>query len=700
MRLTFSLLLIVYLQTPSFSQNCFAADLESGTLDGFTAFIGKINESGQVILDQQIIDSTRHKIMHISDGFDTIALQHCEINRLLPVVPKDGGQFTLRLGNARVNAEADLIGLKFKVTAEIPFFQLRYAVVLNDPDHEEFEQPRFELRILDETNTVIPCGEYKVKAAPEIPDFESCREGWRVRPWTTVGFDLQPYIGQTLLIEFLTTDCTQGAHAGYAYMEATCKPFKMEVKEHCPENAMTTASITDGYLAYEWNTGEKATSINIANPKEHEEYAVTVTSATGCSFVMKDTLTFSYPPAFLPVQAVSFCRDTQYWFKPQGMPLYDIYSPTLDIEADSFMIGNDRPNYTFISTNPNECYSDTLTIRLTKAPLPFAKTESTLSCFGDTNGMLAVSTMTDFPPLNYQWSNGATTAELENLLAGIYTVTISNAINCKTTATLAVKTPPRLQVNQIEMQPITCNGMDNAALVINPIGGVAPYQYKWNAASRNTQRLTNLGAGNYAVTVIDANGCRTKDSVIISEPTPLVFDAISTDVSCFANTDGYIDLSIAGGIPPYIISWEDDAFETQSYRENIGAGDYRAYVEDHAGCTKEIEIPINQPILSKACGTYIPNAFSPNGDNLNDYFYVVGSLSGSAMKSMQIFNRWGVLVFENQGHCTEIGKESCGWNGLINNQPAPVDVYVYMITIETPFTQKPVLYSGDVTLTK
>ncbi len=700
MRFTFSILLLIYLPNPVFTQNCFDANLETGTLDGFTAFIGKIDKTGEVILEQQGVDSTRHKIMHISEGFDTIALQHCEINRLLPVVPADGGQFTLRLGNARVGSEADLIGLKFTVTAEMPFFQLRYAVVLNDPDHQEFEQPRFELKILDESNNIIPCGEYKVKAAPEIPNFESCRGGWRVRPWTTVGFDLQPYIGQTLLIEFLTTDCTQGAHAGYAYMEATCKPFKMEIEEHCPKDAQTSASVTEGYLDYQWNSGEKTTSISIPNPKEHDEYTVTITSATGCSFVMKDTLTFSYPPKFQPERDVTFCRDTQYWFTPKGIPLYTIYSPTLGIEADSFLIGNDRPNYTFTSTNPNECYADTLTIRLSKKPLPISGIESTVTCFGDKDGSLQVSSITDFPPLNYQWSNGATNPELSNLTAGNYTITVTDAINCSSISTLKVNTPPKLQLNHIEMQPITCNGMNNAELVINPIGGVTPYQFKWSAESRNTQRLENLGAGKYSVTVIDANGCNDQDSVAIHEPSPLVIDAISTNVSCFANMDGYVELTIEGGITPYDILWEDNIMENQHYRENLGAGEYRALIKDEVGCEKEIDISINQPILSKACGTYIPNAFSPNGDKRNDSFYVVGSLSGIAMKNMQIFNRWGELVFENHGHCTEIGNENCGWDGLIGNRPAPVGVYIYLITIETPFKAGPVLYSGDVTLTR
>ena len=931
MRVTFSFLFIFYFTTVSITQNCFSANIESGTLDGFTAFTGTINESGKVILEQQGIDSSRHRIMHISEGFDTIALRHCEINKFLPVVPEDGEQFTLRLGNGYAGAEADLIGLKFTVTPDMPFFQLRYAVVLNDPKHHEFEQPRFELKIIDESNTVIPCGQYKVKAAPEIPDFESCREGWRIRPWTTVGFDLQPYIGQTLLIEFLTTDCTQGAHAGYAYLEATCKPFKMEVKEHCPEDAVTTASISDGYNQYLWNTGETTTSINIPNPEEHSEYTVTVTSVTGCSFVMKDTLAFSYPPKFEPERDATFCRDTQFWFTPKGMPLFDISSPTLGITADSFLIGNDRPDYTFISANANNCYSDTLTFSLSKAPLPITSTESTLACFDDQNGSLVVNSTTDFPPLNYHWSNNATDSTLNNLSAGTYTVTISDAINCQAISTLTVYSPPELDLNNFNIEPITCNGMNNAALTINPVGGVQPYEYSWSTQQRNTNELDNLGAGeysvtvtdamgctdedsvaiyepdpllldalvtnatcfamedgtidlaieggvapytitwedsafesdafranvgagnysvtltdamgcadeerivinepdplvleaiatnitcfaqedgtidlaieggiapytitweddafesdafqenvgagNYAVTLTDAMGCTDEDSVIVNEPAPLVLEAeatnvtcfanedgtislaieggiapytitweddaferdafrasvgagnysvtltdamgctdedsvsiiepdplvleaVATNVTCFANEDGTIDLAIEGGIAPYTITWEDDAFERDAFRGNVGAGIYRAFIMDEIGCEKDIAISIKQPTLSKACGTYIPNVFSPNGDNLNDNFFVVGSLSGIAMTSMQIYNRWGELVYENQGECTEIGNESCGWNGLINNRPASVGVYVYLITIETPSQNKPVLFTGDVTLTR
>ena len=75
---------------------------------------------------------------------------------MLPVVPEDGGQYTLRLGNSQSGSKAERVVLSFTVTPELTFFLLRYAVILNDPDHAAFEQPRFELRILDENGEIFP----------------------------------------------------------------------------------------------------------------------------------------------------------------------------------------------------------------------------------------------------------------------------------------------------------------------------------------------------------------------------------------------------------------------------------------------------------------------------------------------------------------------------------------------------------------
>ncbi len=700
MRSNLCLWITIFFPILAFTQDCWNADLETGTLEGFTAYYGTINEFGQVILEAQGALRYRHDIMHVSEGFDTVALAHCEINRLLPVVPPNGGQYTLRLGNAISGAKAEKVVFRFTVTPDLTFFQLRYAVVLNDPQHAFHEQPRFELRISDQNNNIIPCGEYRVRAAEEIPDFESCREGWRVRPWTTVGFDLRDYIGQELSMEFLTSDCTKGAHAGYAYLEASCQRLEMNLEAFCPQDATTTASVTPGFKEYLWNTGATTPDVTINQPQTDFPYQVTITSATGCSFALEDQMDYIPPPSFEPAPNLRYCRDTQYWFTPQGTDLHSIYSPTLDISADSFLIGTDRSNYTFIATSPMGCSTDTLAFDLTKGPLALTSSMEELLCFGDQDGSLAVQSQTDFPPLQYQWNTGERFPTISDLSAGTYSVTITDAIHCTATSTFTINDPPELLVEPMTEQPISCYGMNDGIVSIQPKGGTAPYQFLWSASSRNTNTLDDLPPGNYEVTVVDANDCTTQYNTALSEPDLLEVEFYSSNITCFGGSDGSIELEINGGTPPYTIDWGRFLTTSEPLLEEIPADTYPIVVLDDRNCEEGMEVTLYEPSFHKQCGTYIPNAFSPNGDQQNDVFFVAASLSGIAIERMQIFNRWGQLVFENNGECPHIGDATCGWNGNISNTPAPAGVYVYLIQVQVKEHLEPILFSGEITLVR
>ena len=700
MRSTLSLWITIFLPVIAFPQDCWNADLETGTLEGFTAYYGKINESGQVILEASGAIPYRHDIMHLSDGFDTVAFAHCVINRLLPVVPPNGGQYTLRLGNALSGSKAEKVIFRFTVTPDLTFFQLRYAVVLNDPAHEFHEQPRFELRISDQNNNIIPFGDYRVRAAREIPNFESCREGWRVRPWTTVGFDLRDYIGQELSMEFLTTDCTQGAHAGYAYLEASCERLQMKVEAFCPEAATTTASVTPGFKEYLWNTGDTTPSITIHQPQTDFPYQVTITSETGYSFVLEDQIAHTPQPAFTPEPDLRYCRDTQYWYTPQGTDLHSIYSPTLDMTADSFFVGNDISDYMFIATSPMGCFMDTLQFSLTKGLLSLSNSIEEIQCYGDQTGSISTQSHTDFPPLNYHWNTGDKQAKLNNLAADTYTITVSDAIHCTTTSTFTLNSPPELQIEPINEQPISCYGMNDGRVSIQPIGGIAPYQFQWSATSRNTNTLNDLLPGEYEVTVVDANGCTTHFQTAILEPDSLEIDYFSSNITCFGGLDGEIVLDIYGGTPPYKVDWGRFLTTEETFLEELPAGTYPVVVTDDRDCKEAMDITLYEPSFNKQCGTYIPNAFSPNGDQQNDVFFVAGSLSAISMQSMKIFNRWGELVFENDGQCTNISAPFCGWDGQMGSIPAPEGVYLYLILLEVRHQAEPVLYSGDVTLVR
>lgn len=386
------LLLLLLIQFPLAGQNCLNADFESGLTNGYITYTGAIDSVGNVTIDKLELDPKRFKVMHISDGIDSIAANFCTLNDSLPMVSKDGGQYSLRLGNARPDAEAEKIVLNFTVTPELTFFLLKYAVVLNDPMHQPFEQPRFEMNILDELGNPVDCGIYKVRAAEFIPGFESCEGGWRIRPWTTVGFELQRFLGKTINIEILTTDCSQGAHAGYAYLDASCSPLEIKLEGYCPDSTTAQLRVTEGFIKYEWEADSTNTSniLHLVNPIPESVYTVTVTSGTGCTLVLKDTiprLEEFPPPTFDAISHINICQGDSVIIQPNGLHLEEVINLNYNYSATSFVFAPiETTEYLFVSFNKHRCISDTLSVIVEVEPTIRSSftTSADTYCFGDT----------------------------------------------------------------------------------------------------------------------------------------------------------------------------------------------------------------------------------------------------------------------------------------------------------------------------
>lgn len=259
------------------AQDCFNIDPVAQAVEGGNLFTGSINENGVVTITTPGFDAEQHKIMFVTDGFDPIALE-CDIE--IPVVP--GGSLTsLRLGDAETGALAASIEIPITVTVENAYLLISYAVILDDPGHDPYEQPRFEVTAFNEAGESFLCTEYSVKAAATIPGFENC-ESWRVRPWTSNGLSLQDFIGQNITLVFRTTDCSQGGHAGYAYVTATCQPLKINVQGFCPDSTSAHLSIAEGFETYLWSTGDTQSSITVNNPQVGDMFNVTVTTVNDC----------------------------------------------------------------------------------------------------------------------------------------------------------------------------------------------------------------------------------------------------------------------------------------------------------------------------------------------------------------------------------------------------------------------------------
>lgn len=219
-----------------------------------------------------------------------------------------------------------------------------------------------------------------------------------------------------------------------------------------------------------------------------------------------------------------------------------------------------------------------------------------IQCFGNRNGAVFITVSGGVAPYKYLWSNGAITQDINQLPAGQYNVTVSDAKGCIKTLSATVKQPTQLVAKLGEVKNINCFGQRTGAIPISVTGGVTPYTYKWSNGS-SSQNLENVGAGTYSVIITDKNGCTQTLSATISQPTKLVASILSTkDVTCFGGSNGSINISVVGGTQPYQYKWSNGS----SSRDltDTKAGSYRLVIVDAGGCSDStIAATIKEPTL-------------------------------------------------------------------------------------------------------
>ncbi len=136
---------------------------------------------------------------------------------------------------------------------------------------------------------------------------------------------------------------------------------------------------------------------------------------------------------------------------------------------------------------------------------------SNVLCNGGNTGIISV-VATGNAPFTYNWSNSGTTATLNNLISGTYSVTVTNANGCIKTASATVSEPTALVLSTPSVTNNICNGGNTGSASVTASGGTSPYTYAWSNGA-TTANATGLRAGTYTLTVKDANGCTKTTSV-------------------------------------------------------------------------------------------------------------------------------------------------------------------------------------------
>jgi gliding motility-associated-like protein len=296
------------------------------------------------------------------------------------------------------------------------------------------------------------------------------------------------------------------------------------------------------------------------------------------------------------------------------------------------------------------------------------------------------------PGFTYEWSNGADSAINNNLSAGSYVITVTDAYNCKVTEEFIINQPDQLQsINSV--YDVKCFGNNDGSINVNVSGGTPDYTYYWEHTSENTNILNNLTAGTYYLTISDANLCSVYDTFLISQPNELIINSEKHDITCMEKQDGQIAISVQGGIQPYSYLWNTgNTNDTVLYQ--LGEGNYSVSIKDANNC--EVQEAFTIYGTDESC-LKIPSVFTPNNDNYNDKCEIKGAELFDNI-DIKVFNRWGDIVFEFNGKGTEYNDPANQWNGTFKNSGKIINLTTFVYIIYLSGKEEP--YNGTVTIVK
>lgn len=347
------------------------------------------------------------------------------------------------------------------------------------------------------------------------------------------------------------------------------------------------------------------------------------------------------------------------------------------------------------------------TQNVTVNPLPtIAATHTDILCAGETNGTATAAVAGGTAPYDYQWSDlfQSTATTIDNLTQGPYTVTVTDALGCTADTTVTVLQPLPVRVDLVAADD-TC-GLGNGAVQAVMTGGTAPFEYMWSSINDSASIYselvtpsgwnTNLDPGVYSVLVTDAGGCSATGSVTVGQiPSPMAAFTTRSKPEDFVDPTVQLINESQGAV----------AYEWHLGDGNVSYEEDPLFEYDSGGVYLVMLIAYNDPQYGCADTTfqyvevdpmftfYVPNAFTPDGDGLNDTWMPQGANYEYESYNVQIYDRWGGLVWQTDN-------PNVHWDGTDQNTLKEVKqgMYVYQFVLKEFNTFKPKQLTGTVTL--
>lgn len=240
-----------------------------------------------------------------------------------------------------------------------------------------------------------------------------------------------------------------------------------------------------------------------------------------------------------------------------------------------------------VTDQSNGCVTNTININIAAGPpIATTATKTDALCNGSATGTITVA-QPSVGTAPFEYSLDGITWQASNvfngLAAGTYTVYFREGGGCQGTVPITVAEPTVLATS-VSASAAICNAQSNGTLLVAANGGVSPYQYSIDGTTWQAGNMFNVPAGNYTITIRDANGCISTQNATVTEPAVLAANSATTNASCDGGNDGTIVVTANGGNSTYTYSIDGTNFQS-SNQFNVAPGNYTVIVKDNLGCT-------------------------------------------------------------------------------------------------------------------
>ena len=368
-------------------------------------------------------------------------------------------------------------------------------------------------------------------------------------------------------------------------------------------NNGTTSVVVSGGVSpyiYMWSDSASqttATAVLLAAGS----YTVTVTDANGCTATASETVE---TPITAEISVTA--TDVNCFGGNNGSVSVTILN---DDPANYNFQWNDPANstgmtvsglsantYTVTVTDGNGCLVTGAATVSQPSPIVLTLESIAASCANSSDGSAEVFTSGGTPftggTYQYAWNvpGSFQVQVLDDVSAGTYTVTVTDANGCSATGSVTIGAPAAINIG-LNVLDISCSGLADGSAAATVTGGVLPYEYQWNDPTWSTASLlSNLDPGVYSITVTDGNGCSAVATAMIFEPPLLVLNLSKTDVICLNDANGTATATVNGGVSPYGYQWGGG--QTSAQISGLPTGTYSLTVTDTNGCTVDGSVQI------------------------------------------------------------------------------------------------------------